>query len=158
MHEERAVISGSVSPNSHELRRSREADLDDTLDATVVIRRPVASAGMADDLLSGRAVAQSREEVEQSLAADPADLASVAAYLNQCGLNVSDRSAVTRTVKISGTIEQFEKAFGVELAYFARNGGAPFLSYAGPITVPCSIAPLIVAVLGLNQEPAAATR
>ena len=78
------------------------------------------------------------------------DVASVEHFGREYGLQVEEGSAEKRTVKLAGTAEQMEQAFGVELGHY---GDA--ISYAGPLTVPDSLNGKVIAALGLDQRPIA---
>jgi subtilase family serine protease len=57
-------------------------------------------------------------------------------------------------VGMKGTVEQMEKAFGVQLRMVEARGQR-CLSYAGSISVPKPLKRVITAVLGLDQRPVA---
>ena len=84
---------------------------------------------------------------------DASDVALVENFAKDYGLEVPEASAERRTVKLSGTAEQMERAFGVQLAMFGNA-----ISYTGPITVPEAMAGKVMAVLGLDQRPVARRR
>jgi kumamolisin len=70
------------------------------------------------------------------------------------GLTVVAASAARRTLMLSGTVAQFNAAFGVELQYFEHAQGS-FRGRSGPLHVPEELAELITAVLGLDNRPQA---
>jgi hypothetical protein len=125
------------------------------IDATILIRRPAASTGMADDLLAGRLAGGSREEIERRLSVDPRDLDAVLAFAARHGLVVTESSAVQRSVHVQGTARQMNAAFGITLEERPGPDGQPVLSYSGKIALPPETADVVTAVLGLNQEPVA---
>jgi kumamolisin len=55
---------------------------------------------------------------------------------------------------VKGTVEQMGNAFGVHLRMLEARGQRS-LSYAGSISVPKPLKPVITAVLGLDQRPVA---
>jgi subtilase family serine protease len=85
--------------------------------------------------------------------ADPRDVTLVEKFAKEYGLQVHEASAEKRTVKLGGTAEQMERAFGVQLARYGNS-----ISYAGPITVPEVLGGRVMAVLGLDQRPLARIR
>jgi kumamolisin len=127
------------------------ADANQAIEATIVIRRP---AGAKPAVNSGK----SRAEIEKQLAANPADIAAVVEFARSHGLSVVEESPEKRTVRVAGTVEQMNEAFGTEVGQFAGPSGEWFLSYDGPLTAPGSVAEAITAVLGLNQQPVARAR
>jgi kumamolisin len=148
---DRIAISGSEVKRSGALRRMQAADPNQAIEATIVIRRP---AGAKPAAHSGK----SRAEIEKQLAANPADMAAVRDFARRCGLSVVEESPEKRTVRVAGTVEQMNDAFGIEVGQFAGPGGERFLSYDGPLTVPSSVSAAITAVLGLDQQAVARPR
>src|SRR6266851_3408921 len=53
----------------------------------------------------------------------PADLAKVAEFAQEYGLTVEGSFADRRTVQLSGSVEQMNKAFGVQLNNYEFPGG-----------------------------------
>lgn len=150
MPNDRVTISGSEVKRSGALRRTQAADPIQAIEATIVIRRPV-----------GRLAANSgktRAEIEQQLAADPADLAAVSDFAHSNGLSVIEESPEKRTLRVAGTVQHMSEAFGIQMWRFEGLGGEPFLSYDGPLTLPSSVSDVITAVLGLDQQPVAKPR
>lgn len=122
------------------------------VDATIVVRRrPGAIAGeRVEKILRGEAPAMAREEADQTLAADPADLRRITEFAADYGLSVVEEDAARRAVRVAGTVAQMEAAFGVKLR---SDGGHLF--YQGALTVPATLSDTVVAVLGLDQRPVA---
>jgi kumamolisin len=148
---DRVAILGSEVKRSGALRRMQAADPDQGIEATIVIRRPEGAKPAAN---SGK----SRAEIEKQLAANAADMAAVLDFAQRCGLSIVEESPEKRTVRVAGTVEQMNEAFGVEVGQFAGPGGERFLSYDGPLTVPRSVSAAITAVLGLDQRTVARAR
>ncbi len=151
MPDDRIVIPGSGAKLSGALRRVQAADPDQAIEATIVIRRPAAR------LLAAH-IGQSRAEIEQQLAADPADMAAVRNFAGHAGLSIVEESPVKRIVRVAGTIRQMNAAFGIEIGQYQDADGKSMVSYEGPLTAPASAASVITAVLGLDQQPAARPR
>lgn len=59
-----------------------------------------------------------------------------------------------RTIVLAGTAANLEKAFGVELTAFEYPDGT-YRSHTGPMQMPEEYAPMVVAVLGLDNRPIA---
>jgi len=148
MADQRSEIVGSVVRRSDAVRRIRPADPNQVVNATVVIRRPITPPA---------ARGSTREEIEQSLSASPADVTAVTDLAARYGLAIQEASPAKRTVRLEGPARNMNLAFGTDLAYFDGPNGT-YLSYDGPLTVPAELNGLIVAVLGLHQEPAAKPR
>jgi kumamolisin len=69
-------------------------------------------------------------------------------------LAVVAASAARRTLLLSGTVAQFDAAFGVQLRYFEHAQGS-FRGRSGPVYLPEELAEAITAVLGLDNRPQA---
>jgi kumamolisin len=99
----------------------------------------------------------SREELTERYGANPADIARIEAFAREHGLQVVSKSAETRTVDLAGTVADMNAAFGVKLSK-VNIDGREFRYREGPVTLPRSIAEFVVAVLGLENTPAAEPR
>jgi kumamolisin len=148
---DRVAISGSEVGRSGALRRTQAADPNQPIEATLVIRRPAGGKITAN---SGK----SREEIEKQLAADPADVTAAVDFARQYGLSIVEQSPEKRIVRVAGTAQQMNAAFGIEMGQFEGPDGGRFLSYDGPLTVPRSASAAVTAVLGLNQQAVARSR
>jgi kumamolisin len=71
----------------------------------------------------------SREEFERQFGADNADMAAVKRFAGAHGLAVVQEHAGRHAVVLSGTVAQFNAAFGVDLQRFEHPGG----SYRGRV-------------------------
>ena len=71
----------------------------------------------------------SREQFEKQFSAKAADIIAVKKFAEAHGLAVVQEHAGRRTVVLSGTVAQFNAAFGVDLQQFEYEGG----SYRGRI-------------------------
>jgi kumamolisin len=151
MTDDRIAILGSTVNRSESIRAA--ADPNQIIDATIVVRRPASSSQTANDLLAGRGAQQTRDEIEKQMSADPDDMKAVTDFARQSGLRVVEESPAKRMVRVEGPIRAMNAAFGIELANFSKQGGAPFLSYEGPIRLPPPVSAAVSAILGLHREP-----
>jgi kumamolisin len=147
---ERQPIAGAKSVG--------KADPEERLEATVLLRR-----SNADDLkdrvrkLSRREDSRqhlSREAFEKQYGANTADLSAVREFAAKHGLAVVQAHAGRRTVVLSGTVAQFNVAFGVDLQRFEHSGGS-YRGRVGDIQLPDELHGRVEAVLGLDNRPAA---
>ena len=118
--------------------------------ASLVVRPPASAAAAGQQLLAG-----ARDVAPTSMLADPNDVAAVSAFAQHSGLTLLDANYETRTVKVQASAQQMNQAFGVTLCRATDSHGNQFLTYTGNITLPASVAPCVVAVLGLDQHPVA---
>jgi kumamolisin len=132
-------------------------DPDQQITATIVLRRRASAAKLGEELLAGTAQRVPREKAAE-IGADLRDVAAVCAFVDSNGLKVLDENAAARNIRIEGTIQQMEHAFGVQMAWFENAQGQRYLGYRGTISIPESLKSVIVAVLGLDQRPVARPR
>jgi kumamolisin len=133
MNGQRVEIPGSEPPHRAEAHSLRAADPNREITVTVMLRR---------------------ESPEQTCAS-PQDLEAIRRFAQQYGLTVVDEKPEARTVHLRGSVAQMDAAFGTQLREFQDAQGHRYLSYDGPLSVPQSLAPVVMAVLGLDQRPIA---
>ena len=95
-----------------------------------------------------------REDFAASHGADPADLKKVEDYARSCNLSIIESCAAKRRVMLGGKVSDFESAFGVTMERFEHAGGT-FRSHTKTVQVPPNLEPIVEAVLGLSNRPAA---
>lgn len=137
-NEERVTLPGSDRPPAPGARRIGELDPRGEIEVTVVLRR------------SGPAPA----------GANPDDVALVESTLSGLGVRVASVDAATRRMKVVGTIEQLQTAFGttlenVESAHPGTGAAVTHRHRTGPLTVPAVLDGVVQAVLGLDDRPQA---
>jgi kumamolisin len=76
-------------------------------------------------------------------------------FAQKYGLRIASENLAGRSIHLEGTPQQMSNAFGVCLGEFQNEQGEQYLSHEGAITVPESLARIVMAVLGLDQHPAA---
>jgi kumamolisin len=96
----------------------------------------------------------SREEFRQQFGAADADIAAVRAFARAHNLSVVQEHPGRRTVVLSGTVEQFNSAFGVELQRYEYPGGS-YRGRTGHVQLPDELKDRVEAVLGLDDRPIA---
>jgi kumamolisin len=95
-----------------------------------------------------------RAEVAQQFGASPSDIAAVVNFAKHNDLAVVQQDPGRRAVVLSGTVAQFNKAFGVHLQHFEYAGGS-YRGRTGPIMLPKELDGIVDAVIGLDNRPAA---
>jgi kumamolisin len=95
-----------------------------------------------------------REDFARQFGADPADIEAVKKFANQHGLAVVQEDAARRTLILSGSVAQFNDAFGVDLQQFEHAGGS-YRGRTGPVQVPAELKEIVEGVLGLDNRPQA---
>ena len=110
---------------------------------------------MSEGLLSGQAPHATHEQVAAALGANPVDMEHARRFASDYGLTVAEEDPAARTLKLSGSADQMNKAFGVKLALVSDAKGACYMSHQGCVSVPTSLAGKVMSVLGLDQRPVA---
>ena len=145
----------SPLPNSRALG---PADPAERLEVTLVVR-PLDKPGLQDrmrKLAQGeRSIAAlSRAEFGRRHGASRADLDAVREFAEAHGLAVVQEHPGRRTLVLSGTVAQFNDAFGIELQHYSHPGGT-YRGRTGPVHIPEQLDGVIEAVLGLDNRPQA---
>ena len=98
----------------------------------------------------------SRVDFETAHGADPADVEQIRQFAREFGLTVRETGTelARRTVKLSGTVSNLQKAFNVELKEYSHPKGN-FRGRVGNISVPSAYAGIITGVFGLDNRPQA---
>ena len=128
------------------------------VDVTVVLR---AAHAIDDGKLAENALAPAAQRVFSSgndLAAAPAAMAAVDAFAASFQLAVIRADPIRRTVRLSGTVANLERAFGTTLNAYSSPSGERFRGREGMLSVPASLAPFVTAVLGLTTQRSASPR
>ena len=134
------------------------ADPQERLEVSVIIRRSARTAlqtRVAKLTAGNRSVGfMSREEFAHEHAADPADLAKLRKFAAAHSLIVCQEHAARRTVILSGTVEQFNAAFSVQLQRIKAPGGT-YRGRTGALQLPQELDGIVEAVMGLDNRPQA---
>src|SRR5580704_15882998 len=134
-------------------------DPNQQIEVSVLLRRgskpsefPTA-ARMGADLPTKRKYL-SREEFARLHGATAADLQKVRAFAAEYGLRVVSEDAASRTVKLSGTAQAFNQAFGASLRRYEHSSGT-YRCRTGSLTIPTDLESVIEGVFGLDNRPQA---
>ncbi|HMD01573.1 MAG TPA: S53 family peptidase [Candidatus Baltobacteraceae bacterium] len=134
------------------------ADPAERLEVTILVRRKAADAFSAHVARLARNAAPvehiAREDFARQFGADPGDLAAVKSFANDHGLAVVQEDAARRTINLSGTVAQFQVAFGVQLQRYEYDGGS-YRGRTGTLQLPAALTGIVEAVLGLDNRPQA---
>ena len=120
------------------------APSDERLEVSIRVR-PKNSLPKPEDMLqrSSAPLKQlTHEQYEKSYGADPKDLAAVAKFAKDNNLNVVRQSAPRRTVILAGTVQDMNRAFGVELKTYAYPGGT-YRGRIGDVCIPATLQSVI---------------
>lgn len=126
---------------------------------TIMLRRQ--EEGQLDTLLqrlaSGDPQAKplSRDAFAQRFSASPDDIRKTEDFARRHQLTVDRVDPAESVVVLSGTIKQFETAFGVTLERFEHHAIGQYRGRSGPIALPDELGDAVTAVLGLDSRPQA---
>ena len=152
------ALSGSERAPFDGARSAGNANPAERLEVTVLVRRRAADAFKervkklaAGDTSDGHV---KREEFAKQFEADAADIAAVRTFAAHHALAVVEEHAARRTVILSGTVAQFNAAFGIDLQQYEHAGGS-YRGRTGSIQLPDELVGIVEAVLGLDNRPQA---
>jgi kumamolisin len=157
------IMSTNILVGSHReplpgARAIGKSDPTERLEATVLVRRHNADEFKAkvEALASGaRSTGHlTHAELAQQFGASSSDMEAVVNFAKQHHLAVVQEDPGRRAIILSGTVAQFNKAFGVDLQQFEYAGGT-YRGRTGPITLPKELDGIVETVLGLDNRPQA---
>jgi kumamolisin len=93
-----------------------------------------------------------REEFARLHGASAADVKKIRAFAAQYGLRVVSEDRASRMVKLSGTVQSFNDAFGANLRRYEHRSGA-FRCRTGSLTIPAELELVVEGVFGLDNRP-----
>jgi len=152
------VISGSERQPVRGARLIRNSHPDQTIEVSIRLR-PKSEAKhreLRSALEKPGFKHMSRAEYENAHGADPADVNQIKKFAQEFGLKVHETGTelARRTVMLSGTVSNLQKAFNVELKEYSHPKGN-FRGRVGAISVPADYADIIKGVFGLDNRPQA---
>jgi kumamolisin len=129
------------------------ADPAERLEVTLVLRR-----GGTDDLKTNitalRAKPLSRDEFATQYGARDTDITAVKNFAKAHHLTVVSADSARRSVVLSGSVTDFNAAFGVALQQYDHPGGS-YRGRTGTLNLPDDLQDVVQAVLGLDNRPQA---
>jgi kumamolisin len=152
----RVVLPGSEKAPAPDAVRLRDTPARSKVTVSVIVKR---EEPLKINRRGGRAsgpVRVSRTEYKKHHAADPDAVKRVRAFAREFNLKVEPdpTSTVRRTIQLTGSAADMQRAFGVVLEQKAING-VEYRVREGSIQLPKSLAGVVEAVLGLDNRPQA---
>lgn len=158
MESDRIALAGSERQAPAGAQVVGPAAPDEPVEVTVVLRRRAQPPDPRGDLTPpSRRTYPSREAFAERYGASTEDLAAVEQFARAAGLHIVSSDAARRSVILSGTVAAMNAAFGTTVQRY-RRGEETFRGRTGPLTLPASVAPAVVAVLGIDDRPQARTQ
>lgn len=136
------------------VRRIGPAPPEKTLAVTFVLRPRVGAPELPDAEYWRRTPIRQRRYLprfddDPAYGADPGDFEQVAEFARRHGLTVGGRDLASRRVDLSGTVAQYDAAFGISLGLY-QSKHETYHGHKGPLHVPRALAAIVWAVFGLD--------
>lgn len=107
----------------------------------------------------GVGAAPSRTAIREARASSHADdFDAIAVFAENAKLQVIQRDAARRLMKLRGSARALERAFATQLHHYEAGDGAVYRSRDGALLVPADLAGRMLAVLGLDTTPIATAK
>jgi kumamolisin len=164
--EQRFRLPGSSRPLGAAIE---PVDPKERLTVTVYIRRDRSKIGgrhaerPPDPLAQARLAPSARsylrpEDAAAVFGASRADLDAVTAFAKQHGLDVVEQSIAKRLVRLAGSVDSINEAFGVVLRHYERPEGGRYRSNDGDVQLPAELTGVVEGVLGLDNRKMVSSR
>jgi kumamolisin len=145
---ERRAIRGS--------RRTGPANPQETFLVSIRVRRRSDAPPLSHRLQTGAYLARSRaalsrEEFAARYGADPVDIDLIAQFARKNGLQIIELSIPRRTVVVSGSVLQMNRAFGVDLGNYESPHGF-YRGREGQVQMPVDLNGVVEGVFGLDNR------
>jgi len=137
-------------------RRIGPANTQETLSVSIRVRRRSDAPPLPNTLQLGPSAQRlgptlTRQEFAAQYGADPADLQAIEQFAKTNGLQVVESSIARRTVVLSGTVAQMNKAFAIELGQYESPHGN-YRGREGSLNLPSGLAQIVEGVFGLDNR------
>jgi kumamolisin len=153
-----SAIAGSERQPVRGARLIQNSHPDQTIEVSIRIRSKAENKReeLKKSLQDAGFKHMSRTQFENTHGADPADLEKIKKFAQDYDLKVNETGTelARRTVVLSGTVANMEKAFNVELKEYSHRRGN-FRGRIGAISVPTELAAIVTGVFGLDNRPQA---
>jgi kumamolisin len=156
VEQKRVALPGSKKATARNAIRLRATPARTKMTVSVIVKR---KEPLKIKLRGGRKsgpVRVSRTQFKKHHAADPSAIKLVRAFAREFHLKVEPdpTAAARRTLQLTGTAADMQKAFGVVLEQKSING-AEYRVREGAIHLPASLTSVVEAVLGFDNRPQA---
>ncbi|MEM5325896.1 S53 family peptidase [Paraburkholderia sp. JHI2823] len=152
-------VAGSDHPAPAGAQCVGACDPEEHFDIVVILRRQASAEfhELVNRLTRNDPGAQplSREDYERRFGASAADIARVEQFASAHALTVARTDASSRRVVLSGTVRQYNAAFGIELQRYEHQVDHTvhhFRQPSGPVHLPEDMHEVVTAVVGLDNR------
>jgi kumamolisin len=135
----------------HGAHKVGPSDPKETLSVTIRVRRRPDAPALPDPSSGPGHNVISHEEFAAKYGAAQTDFDRVIAFAKEQGLKVVESSLPRRTIILSGTVAQMERAFGVELSSY-QSPAETYRGREGAVHLPASLANVVEGVFGLDNR------
>jgi kumamolisin len=147
MNEKFVDLPGSYRPRSGGAQRLRDANPQEQMEVTLVLRAP--KLPTANQLPAG---SLSSDEFQAQYASSQDDANKVADVLKQFGLKIDEISLVTHSMRVSGTVAQMGNAFHAGLGVYSSPEQGEYRGREGSIQIPVELNGIVTYVAELDQR------
>jgi len=144
------TLAGSTVTTPASVVSTTPVDTTQQIKFSIMVRRPQSVTDYADSILAGRSKILSYDDFLNQFSASDSDLALITDFANATGLTITDSHAPGATVKLTGTAEQVNAAFGITLLLITLPDRT-YMGYNGSITIPTQLENVIEYTIGLNN-------
>jgi kumamolisin len=144
------MLRGSHIATSHKSLGAAPAK--DVMTVTVLLRRKTA---LQPQTAKGRRAPMDHASFNATYGLREDDLHTMRAYASTHGLTIGTINRPARSVRISGTVEQLQKVFGVTINLYKDDQGNTYRAHDSEASVASELAPMVEHVLGLSERPVA---
>jgi kumamolisin len=127
----------------------------DTINVTIKLRAGQQMPDLTDPEIHRRFKPLSREDFATQYGSRQEELDLVSQFATSVGFTVLKVEARKRSVEVSGTIAEMEKAFRVTLSNYQDASGLTFRGRNGDIYIPKELEGIVIGVFGLDNRPIA---
>jgi kumamolisin len=149
MAQHKVVLKGSDRPAPAVATLTGAPDPNEQVTLTITVRRRA-------PIPENPSKQFTRAELAEQFGALPADLEKVAEYAKSEGLTVDSTDVATRTVTVTGTLAQTQKAFDAQVSQY-HEAGRSYRARKGTLNVPNSLAGVVEGIFGFDQREQAHT-
>ena len=125
-------------------------ELDQQVKFSIMVRRPQSITEYANSILLGANKTLSYADFLDQFSSYDTDIGLINEFAETTGLTVTDSHGPSATVKLTGTVEQVNSAFGITLI-LVELSDRTYLSYTGSITIPTELKDVIEHITGLDN-------
>ena len=157
MAPQRSILQGSARAMAPGARVVGKPGPAERVEALLVLSPAEPLSGQVNAVVAAHPAERkplSASDYERRFGASQDALSGVRAFAREFGLTIDEEDLRRRIVRVSGTVEQMQHAFGVTLETH-EAAGRTFRARTGTISLPTELMPHVQAVLGLDQRPQA---